>query len=567
LTKNRKKDYIKEKEAKLIQLAKKGWQKSLDEFYYPPLNQPNFIFDYTHQEGFYIDPNKKWQITMNLVNTPLFSDDKDYIKYYHSITLHEISHYQIIPYDGYINAKLLKAAMKYVNQYFAPIIVNIFADLVIDRMLYLKHPDLVSWELKECYKHVKNSSSLSNLSLLMFSLYEKVLGIKIFEEEPPNRDDHIVKQISNTILKDFYDETTWEQKVQKIAYYLMNIIKETFNIIGIAEKCREGSSKRKAPGKGDHYIEIPDDILELMDNPLENKNSDKIKKDNEDTLRQKSEEFAKDTEYSEFGAPARQAGILIDGTPLATWYRGKAKDLIQIKIFEKKPGGEVPIYPEVWRIGDPIEELDIVQTLLNSPIVIPNITTRKWKYQLGEGHLEEQEIPDLLIVLDSSGSMGWNYLAASEDAKGPYHTALIAAFASLHYAAKNGVKFSIINFSDRADVCQWTYNYAKAEKVLLRYQGGGTQLPIKVIRQQCEKAEKKSLVFIITDFGIYNWSNAKKIMVELSQKGHKIVGFFIGSDKIPKKKFSKLLSKVTFYPIKNWEDLINLVIKEIKKYY
>ncbi len=567
MTTNSQKDYIKEQEGKLIQLAKKGWNNSLREFYYPPLNEPNFIFDYIRQEGFYIDPHKKWQITMNLVNTPLFSDDEDYIKYYHSITLHEISHYQIIPYDGYINAKLLKAAMRYVNQYFAPIIVNIFADLVIDRMLFLKHPDLVSWELKETYKHIKNKNTLSEFSNLLFSLYEKVLDITIFEEKPSNIDNYLVSQISKTILKDFYDETQWEQKVQKIAYYLINMIKDTFTLIGIGVKCKEGTSKRKAPGKGDHYIKIPDDILELMDNPLENKNTDKLEKDNDDTLRQKSEEFAKDTDYSEFGAPAGQAGILIDANPLAAWYRGKAKDLIQIKIFEKKPGGEVPIYPEVWRIGDPIEELDIVQTLISSPIVVPNITTRKWKYQLGEGHLEEQQIPDLLIVLDSSGSMGWNYLAASEDSRGPYHTALIAAFASLHFAAKKGVKFSIINFSDKADVCQWTYDYETAEKILLRYQGGGTQLPIKAIKQQCEKAEKKTLVFIITDFGIYNWGGAKKIMMELSEKGHKIVGFFIGSNKIPKRKFSELLSKVTFYPIKNWQDLINLVIKEIKKYY
>ncbi|GAJ24668.1 unnamed protein product, partial [marine sediment metagenome] len=46
--------------------------------------------------------------------------------------------------------------------------------------------------------------------------------------------------------------------------------------------------------------------------------------------------FAKKTPYSEFGAPAGQAGILIDGNPLATWYRGLAKDLIEIKIYEEK---------------------------------------------------------------------------------------------------------------------------------------------------------------------------------------------------------------------------------------
>ncbi len=560
-------DYIKQQEQRLIKLARKGWNRALEEYYYPPLDEPNFIFDYTHQEGFYINPGDRWRITMNLVNTPMLYDDDDYVDLYYILALHEISHYQIIPYDGYINAKLLRAAMQYVNQKLAPIVVNIFADLVIDKILHLKHPDVMAWELQHTYTRLKNRMELSRFSKLLFALYEKVLGIKIFEEFPEDVDKTLVERIVNIVNRDFYDESKWEEKVQRIAYYLNNIIKDTFTLIGRGTQCRGNNSKRKAPGKGENYVEIPIDVLELMDNPLENRNADKLNQDNEDEMRQKSEEFAKDCNYSEFGAPARQAGILVDGSALATWYRGKAKNLIEIKIFEKKPGGSIPIFPEVWRIGDPIEELDVVQTLLNSPIIIPNITTRKWAYAEGPGHLEEQGIPDLLIVLDSSGSMGWNYTATSEGSRGPYHTALVAAFASLHYAAKKGVKFSVINFSDRADVCHWTTNYRDAEKKLLRYQGGGTELPIKAIEKECKKAERKALVFIITDFGIYNWAGTKKTMLDLARRGHKLVGFFIGSNKVPKDKFKDLLDKVTFYPIQHEKDLINLVIQEIKKYY
>jgi len=75
---------------------------------------------------------------MNLANTPIFLDDQDYINYFHAISLHEVSHYQIIPYDGLINARLLKAALKNVNENFAPIVVNVFADLIIDAKLHKK---------------------------------------------------------------------------------------------------------------------------------------------------------------------------------------------------------------------------------------------------------------------------------------------------------------------------------------------------------------------------------------------------------------------------------------------
>ncbi|MBD3196970.1 MAG: hypothetical protein GF317_18095 [Candidatus Lokiarchaeota archaeon] len=555
------------KEARLLNLAQKAWGISLKEFYYPPLNEPHYVFDYTHKEGFYIDPNHKWQITMNLANTPLFREDMEYIDFFNSIMMHEIGHYQIIPYDGLTNANLLKAAMKYVNQNFASVVVNLFSDLIIDKTLYKKYPKLVSWELKSLYTHLTENGNLSEFSKMLFSLYECILDIKIDVDGIFFSDSGLIERISNTVLKNFYDETKWEKKVSKIAYYLRDLINDTFTIIGKGVKCKKGNSRRKSAERGGHDIEVPDDVLEIMDNPLENRNSDKLKENNQDDLRSKAEEFAKNSHYSEFGAPASQAGILLDASPLRTWYRGKAKDLIEIKVLEEKPRGELPIYPEVWRIGDPIEELDIVQTLLNSPVIIPNITTRKWAYKLGIGKLEEKEIPDLLIVLDSSGSMGWNYNAHSEKAKGPYHTALIAAFASLYYAAKKGVKFSVINFSNKADICTWTNNYEEAESTLLHYQGGGTVLPMKEIQKQCENSDKKVLVFIITDFGIYNWSSAKKSMLNLIQKGHKLVGFFIGSSKIPKSKFGELLNKVTFYPIKNTRDLINLVIEEVKKFY
>ena len=504
---------------------------------------------------------------MNLANTPLFTGDEEYIKYFHAISLHEVSHYQVIPYDGIVNAQLLRAAMKHVSRVHAPVIVNIFSDLIIDTKLFKEHPDLMLWELENTYKHISNrfKGQLSDFSRFLFRMYEKLWDVNITDKASLNEMDALVNKVKQVITKDFENETTWESKVTKRAYHLKKLIKDTFSMIGTGVPSKKGKARRK--GDKDIFVEIPEDVLELMDNPLENKNWDKLKPDNSDALQQKAEEFAKNVPYSEFGAPAGQAGLLVDGNALSTWYRGIAKDLIKIKIFEEKPGGQLPIYPEVWRIGDPLEQLDMSLTLLSSPIVVPNITTRKWMYKEGPGLVIERQIPDLLIVLDSSGSMRWNYSARTGSGKGQYHTAVVASFAALHHAASKGVKFSVVNFSNRADTCQWTTNYREAESAILRYQGGGTFLPLREITDQCEKAERNVLILIITDFGIYNWAKAKKKLLYLANKGHKIVGFFIGTAKIPKEKFEGLLDKVNFYPIKNVKDLIDLVIQNIKRYY
>ncbi|MFX1273595.1 MAG: hypothetical protein ACFFBP_11505 [Promethearchaeota archaeon] len=551
---------------RIKELAKRAWAKTCKNFYYPPLNEPLYIFDYTRKEGFYIDP-KHWQITMNLANTPPFTENKEYFNYFHAITLHEVSHYQIIPYDGLLNAKLLRMAIKHVNQIFAPIVVNIFSDLIIDTKLFQDYPDLMKWEIETTYNYViqGNKNQLSKFSMFLFKAYEKIFNINFIGSELYPELDLLVDKIIKIISKDFEDETKWEQKVSKVAYHLRGLINETFTLISPGVSTSKGKRRKKTDES--IIIELPEDILELMDNPFENKNSDKLNRDNIDGLNVKAEEFAKNVPYSEFGAPASQAGILIDGNSLATWYRGIAKDLINIKIFEKRPSGKVPIYPETWRIGDPMEQLDVPLSLSNYPVMIPNITTKKWVLEEGSGMMVEKQLPDILIVLDSSGSMRWNIKGKTDNARGQYHTAIIASFAALHQAASKGVKFSIINFSNHPDICQWTRNIYEAENTILRYQGGGTVLPIKGMVDQCNKAEKKVLVLLITDFGLYNWEKSKKKFLELANKGHFIIGFFIGAQKIPKSKFKTLLDKVKFYPIKNIKKLIDLVIENVNEHF
>ncbi|TFF90203.1 MAG: hypothetical protein EU548_04180, partial [Promethearchaeota archaeon] len=274
-------EILKQKEGKLKKLAKIAWAKTLEDFYFPPLEEPDYIFDYTHKEGFYINPDNRWKITMNLANTPIFLEDKEFIDYYFAISLHEVSHYQVIPYDGLINAKLLRAAMKYVNQIFAPIVVNIFADLHIDYRTYLKYPKLIEWELKSTYDKLIKNKELSEFTNFLFRAYELLMKINI-SEKPSTQWNSLAENVCKIVLENFYDDTTWEKKVEKIAYYLQDLINNTFTLIGKYVKTKKGSSKRKAPGKGTEFIEIPDDVLEVMDNPLENRNRDKLDSDNKD---------------------------------------------------------------------------------------------------------------------------------------------------------------------------------------------------------------------------------------------------------------------------------------------
>ncbi|MBN1803068.1 MAG: hypothetical protein JW891_16275, partial [Candidatus Lokiarchaeota archaeon] len=219
------------KEEYLEYNAKLAWASVMKELYFPPLQEPRYLFDYSLKEGFYIDHQKGWTITLNLANTPLFIEDKDYINYFRAIMLHEVYHYQLIPYDGLTNAVLLKAASKHISQVLAPIIVNLFSDLVIDTKLRENHHQLIEWELNQTYNHVIriNNGIICEFSIFVFKIYEKLWKIEL-NIKPNEELDQLADKVSIIVLKDFDNELKWEIKISKIALLLKNLIDDTFII-------------------------------------------------------------------------------------------------------------------------------------------------------------------------------------------------------------------------------------------------------------------------------------------------------------------------------------------------
>lgn len=59
----------------------------------------------------------------------------------------------------------------------------------------------------------------------------------------------------------------------------------------------------------------------------------------------------------------------------------------------------------VWDLGDPLEDADWVETVIQSPGVIPGLTTVQRHYGSSSGELPEHRAPDLYVGIDCSGSM------------------------------------------------------------------------------------------------------------------------------------------------------------------
>ncbi len=124
-------------------------------------------------------------------------------------------------------------------------------------------------------------------------------------------------------------------------------------------------------------------------------------------------------------------------------------------------------------------------------------------------------IPDLCFVYDSSGSMGF-----SPGRSGKYHTALLTFYSIINGLEEEGVapllKYNGVNFSDRTFASGW-HSYKdlwEVKKTLLQYQGGGTTLDAKVLRDIREQRSDSYLLVLLTDFGIYNASDVEEELVK-----------------------------------------------------
>jgi uncharacterized protein with von Willebrand factor type A (vWA) domain len=246
------------------------------------------------------------------------------------------------------------------------------------------------------------------------------------------------------------------------------------------------------------------------------------------------------------------------------WYRAKAKGLIRIEIRQRRETGSTPLTTKVWRLGDPVEELDIVQSLQAFPVLVPNITTRQWSKISSIGLETIEKPPDLLIVIDSSGSMTWSM--SKRRVSGPYHTAIVSAFAALDYVLQKGAEAAVINFSDGVRKCNWTTNRIQLERKLLAYQGGGTVAPIRDIQDMINASGSQVIILMITDAEIANLNELLGTVKNLTRSNNQFFIFHIGSEN---KRMASTFhqSGGHLIPIKSIKDLPGLVIREVRGVY
>jgi len=203
----------------------------------------------------------------------------------------------------------------------------------------------------------------------------------------------------------------------------------------------------------------------------------------------------------EYGELLRLGGIEIDPKAAAVrFYREKA-----LANLVACPSVELPAAPDPlpegldpWEAGDPVDTLDVLQSVMVSPVLVPGVTTvsRHWGEQPGTRRALQPL--DLDLYIDSSGSM-------PDPARFMSWPALAAAMVSISVLRRGG-RVQATLWSDKGQ-CLRTPGFLRDEDqilgVICSHFGGGTTFPLHALRDTWKDASsRKAHILHISDDGL-----------------------------------------------------------------
>lgn len=215
------------------------------------------------------------------------------------------------------------------------------------------------------------------------------------------------------------------------------------------------------------------------------------------------------------------------------------------KLPIERKGGTYPCGYAPWSSSDPPHEIDHFTSF---GIIAPGITKKAETKGLN-AYGTFEKTPDLLILLDDSGSM--------QDPTAAVSHAVLSSFVAAKSYIRNGSEVAPVRFSDRTTRPGFSRSEAGVIDELLKFKSGDdTHLDLAEVEKTLRKmGSKKDLdAILISDGEIDNRNEALRYLSDFNRA----FMFEIGTSGGPEKK-----DGVTIYHISKEEDLSNIIVGEV----
>lgn len=566
--------------------------------------------------GFSIDP-RTWVISFNTGDMPSdLPTLEDRVRLARSIFHHEITHFTQVPADGVTEAVLVDAALKgfrdpaiadnpEMAKGCAYVAINFLGDLIGDTMLAKSNygredfNDLTVWRTRtiaaEAAKAAKAAGGQPSLLWqALVTAYERMwdedLGIDAVVKKRDPKAVAAAEQMVKAIGADYRDRSTWEGKTRRFAEILEPLIK-------LEGKSGKGKSGKGGKGGGSSGMSVPEDLRRQMGNPTESptgkaggeSQEDKKaggsgegeggKENPADSMDDRVLEAVYERNKKSPGSFAGTMGALAGVEPddaLRLMYRARARELlVSLAEKENQRAERIPSYRTTWNVGDPVMGrggLEVIPSVMASGRPVPGITTYKRKLDAATGHGRLKMIPDLVLLIDSSGSMNWDPQADNPDSRGNFDKAILAAEAAALYALDNGGKVAAVNFSGPAQVrsVAYTADINEVERVLMHCFQEGTVFPVEKAKQLIRRATNPLLTCVMSDCQLSNPDEAVSALSGAVNEHDSAAVFWIGgSSGYGAGSFVEQMRSngALIYPVARIEDLAGMIIGEVKRTY
>ena len=507
---------------------------------------------------YFIRIDQTWQIHLNFGLLPKsYKAFQDEVKV---LTRHEIEHYMCCPFDVLTHLRMLKTICDVYNKQFADLgidinsicasIANQAADIIVDTKNFFNHPEEtlrseIDWikkgaDFKKCPKHSK----------LMFltkeAIWGKSLGLNEVDEDVLSS----AKNLANLFLQNGIDDKN---------SFLLKTEEYTRSFFELYKKDREENSKQSvsdndpenqngAPNnssshstQNSQHTEDDGGASTSGDNakPFNESNGARAKDGDKngsafvfadpDKIKEALVILANETKIDEFIQLLENAGIrgLSKKQKQNLWFSVHAAESIPIEEYSNKGSKGIYSYPSQWRIGDSVEDLDLMLSLMNSPFVIPGVTTKKWETITDETFAAEKKQQDLFLIVDTSGSMG-----TPIDEQSNMYQAVLAAYGIVAYFEQVNGKIALLGFNDRISAkVSWTNDYNCIRDSLLIDGHGGTNFPIKQVETVLEEKTNSIVTVLITDGELRNLSESITFFRQFLYGENKLYVFLLGKNR------------------------------------
>lgn len=477
---------------------------------------------------YYITIDKTWQIHLNFGKLPVsFHEFQNEVKV---LTRHEIEHYMCCPFDVITHFRMLKRIRDVYYMHFSHLGINIeyacgaisnqAADIIVDTKNFYRHrketlKSEIDWinkgaNISDCPRHSKL------MPLTKEAIWKEDLGINETDPELLK----IVHNLADSFTKNsIEDKSSFLDKVEEYA--------ETFFKLYVEDQMNpQQGSQQQSSQQGSQQQSSQQGVGRPRDG---DEHGNAFIFADPDKVKEAIEVLAEETSVEEFIDLLTIAGIIdmSEKQKEALWFNVQSANMIPIVETSNTGNKFSYTYPSTWRIGDPIEELELMLTYMTFPRLIPGITTKKWEYVSNDEKGTESKQMDLLLVVDTSGSMG-SAMKESDN----MHQAVLASYGILSYFESTKSKVALIEFSDKIDACvDWTDKYDDVKERLLTNGHGGTKFPISRIKSTLEVKSGDLVTVLITDGDLGNINESVSYFRDYLNDDNKLYIFLLGGSK------------------------------------